>query len=433
MDRFSKLVIVAALAYAGSAHAVYSNLPPPPGFAGTPAGWTFAPSSADDVLGKIMRQSKVLPVPGTADKLSVAYKLGVNAPRAAAAVIFANPYLRAGIAIAGWLGVAKVFYDVADGVWKQTLEGTNDGWIYTLSWYGQTLESGTASSLCASLSGKTFTAWYGTNTVTSASDSGNSCAYYYTSSAGSNYGGGGVVGYTKTKFTETSTQVKPLTKKEFEDELGAPPKLMPDGVPLELPKGTPLPIELPIVNPTPGPNPVPEPKFIPTGEPVPNPKYDPNAAPSPTNKPFIQPGVRVTPKPTPAEPWRVEYQPVDRPQDGAEPVDDPEPTDSKDKPKTDEQQSLCEKHPDIIACQKFDDPKDDDLRKQDRDVSITPDSGWGSENASCPAPKHITVQGRSIAIPYDLFCTYATGMRPIIIAMAWLSAAFILMGARSES
>ena len=121
---------------------------------------------------------------------------------------------------------------------------------------------------------------------------------------------------------------------------------------------------------------------------------------------------------------------------GPEPYPDPNnpnPDPNPDKPKTEEQQSLCEKHPDIIACQKFDDPKDDDLPKSERDISITPDSGWGAETASCPAPKSITVQGRAIAIPYDLFCTYASGMRPIIIAMAWLSAAFILLGARSES
>lgn len=129
-------------------------------------------------------------------------------------------------------------------------------------------------------------------------------------------------------------------------------------------------------------------------------------------------------------------QPVDRPVDSPDPNPDPQPDPDPgqdDKPKPEEQQSLCEKHPDILACQKLDTPDDVDLPNSEKPISITPDGGWGADNAACPAPRMLTVQGRQIPIPFDLFCTYMSGIRPIVIAMAWLSAAFILLGARESN
>nr|WP_236636991.1 virulence factor TspB C-terminal domain-related protein [Acidovorax sp. BoFeN1] len=209
---------------------------------------------------------------------------------------------------------------------------------------------------------------------------------------------------------------------------------MPDLVPLELPPGTPLPVEPPVINPAPGPNPQPRPLFIPTGNPVPNPNYDPQQPPGPANQPYFQPGVRVVPSPSANEPWRVDLQPVNRPVSGPEPMTQPDsetPPDA-DKP-SQEQLDFCVKNPDVLACQKLDEPEAQELPESEKDISISPDGGWGADNAACPAPKLITVQGRAIPIPFDLFCTWASGMRPIIIAMAWLSAAFILLGARNES
>jgi hypothetical protein len=223
-----------------------------------------------------------------------------------------------------------------------------------------------------------------------------------------------------------------LTEEEFVEDLA--PRPMPTTVPRELPNKTPLPVQPPVINPTPGDNPSPSPLFVPTGDPVRNPNYNPDAAPSPANQPWLQPGVRVTPRPTPSNPWQVDVQPVERPQAGPEPLPDPGPgSDPSDTPKGEDSKSLCEKHPEILACQNLDEPKDQDLLTKEKTIAITPDSGWGSENAACPPPKMLQVQGRQIPIPFDLFCTYMQGMRPIIIAMAWLSAAFILLGARETS
>lgn len=131
-------------------------------------------------------------------------------------------------------------------------------------------------------------------------------------------------------------------------------------------------------------------------------------------------------------------QPVNRPVTSADPNPNPvteaNPNQNpNDKPKPDDKPGLCELYPDILACVKLDQPEDADLPNSEKPISITPDSGWGADNAACPAPRMLNVQGRQIPIPFDLFCTYMNGMRPIIIAMAWLSAAFILLGARESN
>ncbi|PJZ17701.1 hypothetical protein CEW46_33070, partial [Bacillus cereus] len=75
-------------------HAGYAQLAPPAGFGGSPAGWTFAPSANDSTFGRVIHQPNGLkvPVPGTTTTMSASYRLAANAPRIAAAVIFANPY-----------------------------------------------------------------------------------------------------------------------------------------------------------------------------------------------------------------------------------------------------------------------------------------------------------------------------------------------------
>lgn len=207
---------------------------------------------------------------------------------------------------------------------------------------------------------------------------------------------------------------------------------MPPTVPFELPKPTPLPIQQPIINPQPTENPQPRPLFVPTGDPVPNPQYDPNAPPGPNNQPYIQPGIRVVPSPTPSQPWRVDLQPVNRPQDVATPNPNPdaEPgTDPTDKPKPEEQQSLCEKHPDIVACAKLGEPgQATPVPNETKTLTIAPENGFGPSGGSCPPPRTVEVAGLTLSMPFDLLCDFATGLKPVIVGLAWLTAAFTFMG-----
>lgn len=438
MDCFSKLVTAALLLGAGASHAGYAQLAQPAGFGGSPGNWTFAPSANDVRYGSTAFTPNALrvPVPGSAVTMPAAYRFAANAPRIAAGIIFLNPYVRVGVGIASWLSVGKFFWDEVEKQWVKPEYETCQGTTCTVYFYGTVATAvmyGSPSAACNAYMADRASA------ISSAGGTGPftvidglDCyvkAYFNNKTTPDN------ASYTQisTKSVPGSSQkFVPVPLPEFEETLSPLP--MPPTVPWELPPNTPLPVEPPVVNPDAVPDPQPRPLFVPTGDPVPNPQYDPNSPPGPNNQPYVQPGVRLNPSPTPSEPWRVDLQPVNRPVASPEPMPEPdsETPVNPDKP-SEEQLDFCAKNPDVLACQKLDEPAGQELPASEKQISISPDGGWGADNASCPAPKQITVQGRSIPIPFDLFCTWASGMRPIIIAMAWLSAAFILLGARSES
>lgn len=446
MDRLSKLVAAAALSLGASvAHAGYAYPVDPPGF--TRSGGTsfqgigYSINSANDkTFGRVVYQSNGLkvPVPGKPVTMPVSYRFAANAPRVAAMAVFANPQLRLAVGIASWLGVAKLVWDEVDRVWKMPVQDSQQQpfqYKYTLGVhpFNQTdFESAEDACIAYAASiGGTFR-----EATSSRCLLRDKTGYpidlpiirtqlpcpvgWQTTPAGC--------------LSPDTQQIRKVeTPEEFADQLA--PKPMPETVPFELPPGTPLPVVPPVINPTPGDNPQPRPMFVPDGNPVQNPNYNPNGQPSPENQPWIQPGIRINPSPTPEEPFRLDIKPVERPVPLPDPMPGPESEGDGqgDTAKPEELQSLCEKHPDILACAKMDEPHEEELPQEEKPIEITPDSGWGADGASCPAPKMISVQGRQIAVPFDLFCKYMDGMRPIILAMAWLSAAFILVGAREGS
>lgn len=50
----------------------------------------------------------------------------------------------------------------------------------------------------------------------------------------------------------------------------------------------------------------------------------------------------------------------------------------------------------------------------------------GGASSSCPAPQNIVVAGRSISIEYTALCQFASGIRSIVILLAWIAAAYIV-------
>ena len=436
MDHFSKLVGLALLSAAGSASA-YVYPAPPPGFSGAPGNWTFAPPSGQQQIGGIMRQSQALRLGGNAT-VGAAYRLGPNAARVAAAAIFMNPYVRVGVGIASWLGVAGIVWDALNNQWAQQDKSAvlSDGKTYSI----QGITGPSMEGVCKTYV-QNLTDWQYSHVGT---EGQYSYCYYINKYNPSNVAQTSF--YIGTSQCPVGWYVTPagcvqnpplitVTKPEFEDLLEPTP--MPQTVPGELPQPTPLPIVEPVPNPSPADPPSPQPTFVPTGDPVPNPTYDPNAAPSLTNQPYIQPGTRYDPSPAPSEPWRYDVKPVNRPVSSPTPMPEPITETDPNAPAGDtpsqQPTDFCEKNPDVLACIKTDEPDTEEIPESQKQISITPDSGWGASDAACPAPKMLTVQGRSIPIPFDLFCTYMQGMRPIILAMAWLSAAFILLGARESN
>lgn len=91
-------------------------------------------------------------------------------------------------------------------------------------------------------------------------------------------------------------------------------------------------------------------------------------------------------------------------------------------------QSDCDLNPDAIGCLDAGTPGDTlALGTQSISVGITP-INFGIA-AGCPADRQITVWGGGVVpIPLDDVCNFATMIKPLVLAMAWLAAGFIVFG-----
>lgn len=426
-----------------TAHAGYAQLAPPPGFSGGAGAFGYAAAANDQVFGRVIHQSGALTanVGGQAVKMPAAYRLAANAPRIAAAAVFAHPGVRTGVAIAAWIGLTPFVYDALNRTWKavdSSAAQQSNGYEYEYrgEWYP------TLTQAC-----QAAWAWGSANLGPKEYMGDTSCVdgsparvgwTIYNQYGAMSYGGSDLrrrgsacpAGwYVTPAGCVQQPPMKTVNEEEFINDLASKP--MPDRVPLELPKPTVLPVEQPFINPEPGPNPAHRPLFVPTGNPVPNPKYDPNSPVGPANQPYFQPGVRVVPVPTPQSPFQVDMQPVDRPvaspDPNPDPVPDPEGGDG-DKPKPDDQQSLCEKHPDIVACQRLGDVQPEALAAKTVSVSIQREDGFGPADGACPAPKEFVILGKQMAFRWDLICDFASGIRPLLVGFAYLSAALAFLG-----
>lgn len=227
--------------------------------------------------------------------------------------------------------------------------------------------------------------------------------------------------------------VTDLTPQEWEDAFGQHANKLPAELVRKV--GGPVPVERPKMNPQPGPDGEPAPFDVPQGRPVPNPNFDPEQDPSTSNPPFLQPTVRVIPQGTEAEPWRVEVRPYDKPSL----TDDPSPLPIEQLPggeggsppdgKPPGDVGLCEQYPDILACEKMGEVEPVELETKEIDFQFDEVDGFAGGN-TCPPPISVEVVGHEIEFSWEPVCDSLTMVRPLMIAMAWLSAAFILLGAR---
>lgn len=445
MDHRATLIFAASL-LCGSVHAGYAQLAPPEGWSGGGgAAATYRyPSAANaaSYSGGAVRANAILNVGGKAVTVPAAMRMASNAGRIAAAAIYLHPGLRTIAAVATWLGVAGFVYDVSSGLWKRIDPDAvkSDGLI----WYpfpgNYGVSSASADEACRvriafeapNFKTLNFTGYDAANYRCNASGTqkfdGSPVTTYYPIDFSP--GGACPAGWYVTGAGCVQTPpMKPVSQPEFE-------QMVPDA--------RPMPPELPgVVWPAAWPVEVPEiqPTFIPTGSPVKNPAYDPSKPTSPDNQPWVQPGVKVTPAPAANAPWQVNLQPVNRPVEGPtaspDPVVDPVPnpgTDSTDKPREPEkdERDFCDKHPDVLACQKMDEPEDPGkLKVQEVDFNFKPESGFAG-SASCPAPTTVVVHGNVISISWQPFCNSLDMIKPFLLAMAWLSAAFIMLGTRRE-
>lgn len=201
------------------------------------------------------------------------------------------------------------------------------------------------------------------------------------------------------------------------------------------PKLPTLPYEAePIINPSPGPDPQPMPFRIPVGDPIP--RVDPDTG----RIDWVQPGLEMQQLGTPADPLRLDTKPVETPVAGPKgeelkPQKPADPTTAETPkpggggaPIDPDKLDPCKRNPDILACQKYGEIKEPPkLQEQVIPMNIGP---YGSASAgSCPAPRQVSFFGRPLSISYQPICDFATMIRPLIIGLAYLSAALIFIGA----
>jgi hypothetical protein len=209
----------------------------------------------------------------------------------------------------------------------------------------------------------------------------------------------------------------------------------------------PLPMDDPIINPpiphadpgelpdnAPFPDGPGRPFLVPTGdpEPIPDPATDPATNPNPAPQRYTQPWIEVTPSPTPDRPFRVDTRPITTETTDPSPVTDPlvqvdSPTaPDSDTRKPDETSDLCANNPEILACQKLGDPRDETIPRSSQPITLQQGPSFGG--GSCPPNLQVSVFGHSVQVAdMATACGWVSNfLRPLILLFAALSALMIL-------
>lgn len=434
------LVAFAALGGFQVVQAGYATLPAPAGFAGSGANMTYAATSGDSVFGSLIRQKSTIgaTLAGSEHRISTAARLSSAAPRVAALVVMQHPAVRLAVGAVGvvsWLASAKLVYDVATGTWRESADpSSGDVWYWTGPETGmQEFSSGMAA--CTAAMGK-----WGTTSGISYSMTGTvgnpvtSCSYNVLYNG--NQINTGSYSVTPRKRTVEGCPngwnqspagcLSPiLSEPQFIEKLASKP--MPQTVPLELPSPTPLPIDYPpLINPSPGDNPQSQTLRSPTGAPVPIPNTNPQQ--------YRQPYIDLIPSPTTDNPWRVDIKPGEVTSTDPNPVTNPQPDpNADDKPTPEEDKSLCEKHPDILACSKPElDTPNVDIPKATKTITYQVEDAFGG--GSCPVDVYTNIGGKNVRVyEWSRTCSVViTYLRPIILLLGAMGALFILSPGRDS-
>lgn len=106
------------------------------------------------------------------------------------------------------------------------------------------------------------------------------------------------------------------------------------------------------------------------------------------------------------------------------------PTDGEEEDPTSE----CELHPDTAGCASLGTLDAQQVSAESVPTSITPDSGWSFAPATCPADTVVSTHTvGALALSWGPICSFASMIRPIILAFAWLTSAMLFLGlARKE-
>jgi len=432
MANFKFLIGASLLVAAFGSHAGYAQVAPPSGLrvaadgvktvvTGSSAAnsWTWANSAA--------RANGSFNLGGRLIKVPLYMRFAANAPRIIAAAVSLHPGIRFGIGVAAWLGAASLLWDETDQTWKKSSTVTIAADLYSDNPYDNVYSHDTPGAACGVYVGRWnakksaenaaygLPPWIAVTFETVLVNGVWSCVGTSPDWLGATL----FIPPVRPGYIDKVVE-SPISTDDVPDLLAANP--LPQHVPEELPPGIAIPLDDPIINPSSDPDPVAKPLRVPLGEPVPVPNSDPAQ--------WKIPVVDIVPAPLPADPWRVDVQPRDIVKFDPSPMSEPEIVTSNPPGQTsqDKAPGLCEQFPDILACQKpnFDTPDIDQIQTRDASITITPDSGWGADNAACPSARHLS--GANVDFEFTTICNFMTGIRPVMIAVAWLMAAMILIG-----
>lgn len=94
-----------------------------------------------------------------------------------------------------------------------------------------------------------------------------------------------------------------------------------------------------------------------------------------------------------------------------------------------EEKDLCKLNPDASGCKPLDEVPDIDLPENTITLSINPVSGFGPDTGTCPADRMLFTKGGSPVVwSWGQYCTFASGIRPLIVGFAWIAALMIVIG-----
>lgn len=392
-------------AIAAYSHAAAVPLTPGPGIAGTASGFTTASSFTGQFSAAAFNSNFTTNVGGKAVTMPASMRMAANAGQFAVSAIRLNPAALVGGAVAAWL--LSQGYEYLNGQFSKSEQ--IPGYVPGYKWCaepGMSYEycDATPQITCQSYFSKQPPDWRGAF---------NSCVMTVQQATSVNFNVNFqkyvISGYAVHRRTDSCSAgtryvtgkgciglAVPMTDQNWADLASG---TLPDQVAGELAaKGVPLPLEVPHI----------APQDIPLSDPY----FDPV-----TGKRYRD-QARLTPS-TDAKTADVQVtkQEVD---DAGNPkkAEDGQ----TDKP-PEEQTDFCKKNPDASSCKPFDDVPDSELQKKENPFSLNPVSGFGADNASCPAPQQLfTKGGQAITWDWGQFCTFAQGIRPLIIGFAWLAA-----------
>ena len=141
-----------------------------------------------------------------------------------------------------------------------------------------------------------------------------------------------------------------------------------------------------------------------------------------TDRPDLTPDSPQAPK---LDPNAAPDNKTDNPDKKTQPASQPAPID------------LCKEHPDILACDTVPDKPettdtDFDIPKEEVPLKFTPDNVFPTDGV-CPVPVQFQAFGSTFGFSMQPACDLAGMLRPMIIAFAWLVAAFFCARTIRES